>query len=84
MTGGPGIGVVRVLDRHGFGSVESGQLVAGTTDGEVGGLLYLGALDDSAHPLAAEAASGTATVREAHVGESSAVAAGLACAGGAT
>ncbi|WP_224386315.1 XdhC family protein [Pseudonocardia sp. ICBG1293] len=81
---GPGIGVVRVLDRHGFGSVESGQLVAGTTDGEVGGRLYLGALDDSAHPLAAEAASGVATVREAHVGESSAVAAGLACAGGAT
>lgn len=82
--GGSGIGVVRVLDRHGFGSVESGQLVAGTTDGEVGGLLYLGALDDSAHPLAVEAASGVTTVREAHVGESSAVAAGLACAGGAT
>ncbi|BBG03443.1 MULTISPECIES: XdhC family protein [Pseudonocardia] len=79
-----GIGVVRVLDRHGFGSVESGQLLAGTPGGEVHGLLYLGALDDTAHPLATEAAAGAATVREAHVAESSAVAAGLACAGGAT
>ncbi|MBP2366745.1 XdhC family protein [Pseudonocardia parietis] len=78
------IGVVRVLDRHGFGSVESGQLIAGTPGGEVSGLLYRGALDDSAHPLAAEAAGGAATVREAHVAEASALAAGLACAGGAT
>ncbi|MFP5072419.1 XdhC family protein [Pseudonocardia nantongensis] len=79
-----GIGVVRVLQRHGFGSVESGQLLAGTPDGEVQGLIYLGALDDTARPLAAEAAGGRATVREAHVTEPSALAAGLACAGGAT
>ncbi|SFN31810.1 xanthine dehydrogenase accessory factor [Pseudonocardia ammonioxydans] len=78
------IGVVRVLDRHGFGSVESGQLIAATPGGEVSGLLYRGALDDSAYPLAAEAAGGAAAVREAHVAESSALAAGLACAGGAT
>ena len=30
-----GVGVVRVLDRHGFGTVESGQLVAGTAAGSV-------------------------------------------------
>ncbi|WP_227012813.1 MULTISPECIES: XdhC family protein [unclassified Pseudonocardia] len=82
--GAGGIGVVRVLDRHGFGSVESGQLIAGTPAGEVSGSLYLGALDDSAHPLAAEAAGGATSVREAQVAEASAVAAGLACAGGAT
>lgn len=82
--GAAGIGVVRVLERHGFGSVESGQLLAGTPDGEVRGVLYLGALDDTARPLATEAARGEATVREAHVAESPALAAGLACAGGAT
>ncbi|MEJ8279362.1 XdhC family protein [Pseudonocardia spirodelae] len=81
---GAGTGIVRVLDRHGFGSVESGQLVAATTTGEVAGELYLGALDDAAHPLAVQAASGTAAVREAHVAETPALAAGLACAGGAT
>ncbi|MEV1291534.1 XdhC family protein [Pseudonocardia sp. NPDC049635] len=79
-----GIGVVRVLDRHGFGSVEAGQLLAGTPDGEMRGRLYLGALDDAARPLAVEAAAGATAVREAQVAESSAVAAGLACAGGAT
>ena len=73
-----------MLDRHGFGSVESGQLIAGTAGGEVRGLLYRGALDDSAHRLAVEAAGGAATVREAHVGAAAALEAGLACAGGAT
>nr|WP_255426707.1 XdhC family protein [Pseudonocardia sp. C8] len=81
--GGRDVGVVRVLDRHGFGSVESGQMLA-AADGEVCGLLYRGALDDTARPLAAEAAAGTAAVREAQVAEPSALAAGLACAGGAT
>jgi xanthine dehydrogenase accessory factor len=78
-----GVGVVRVLDRHGFGTVESGQLLAGTADGAVAGLLYRGALDDSARPLAA-ASVATAQTRNAHVVESAALAAGLACAGGAT
>ncbi|GAA1385126.1 hypothetical protein GCM10009613_17000 [Pseudonocardia kongjuensis] len=82
--GAPGIGVVRVLERHGFGSVESGQLLAGTPAGELAGLLYLGALDDAAGPLAAEAAAGAAAVRDTRVAESSALEAGLACAGGAT
>ncbi|GEL24623.1 hypothetical protein PSU4_35770 [Pseudonocardia sulfidoxydans NBRC 16205] len=77
------IGVVRVLDRHGFGTVESGQLVASTAAGESAGLLYLGALDDTALPLAASAAAGPRTGR-AHVSEEAGVAAGLACAGGAT
>lgn len=82
-SGEAGIGVVRVLERHGFGSVESGQLLVGTAAGEVGGLLYRGALDETARPLAVDAASGPGT-REAHVAETPAVAAGLACAGGAT
>ncbi|MCW0216413.1 MAG: XdhC family protein [Pseudonocardia sp.] len=83
-TGGSGsIGVVRVLERHGFGTVESGQLVAGTAAGETSGVLYLRALDDSALPLASAAAELPQT-REAHVAEDAAVRAGLACAGGAT
>ncbi len=83
-AGGTGtVGVVRVLDRHGFGTVESGQLLAGTADGETAGLLYLGALDDSAVPLAG-AAAGLPQTRTAHVAESAALRAGLACAGGAT
>ncbi|MFR9802244.1 XdhC family protein [Pseudonocardia sp. RS010] len=77
------IGVVRVLDRHGFGAVESGQLLAGTTAGESAGLLYHGALDDSAVPLAG-AAAGLPQTRTTHVAESAALQAGLACAGGAT
>src|SRR5690349_15069771 len=64
-----GVGVVRVLERHGFGTVESGQLLAGTASGSVAGLLYRGALDVSAHPLVAAAAAAPQT-REAHVVES--------------
>lgn len=82
-AGGAGVGVVRVLERHGFGTVESGQLLAGTAAGAVAGVLYRGALDDTARPLVAVAADGPRT-RSAHVTEDSAVAAGLACAGGAT
>lgn len=78
-----GVGVVRVLARHGFGTVESGQLVAGTAAGAVAGALYRGTLDDAVLPLAAAAVSGPLT-REAHVAEAAALDAGLACAGGAT
>jgi len=80
---GDGLGVVRVLDRHGFGTVESGQLLAGTASGAVAGVLYRGALDDSAVPLAV-ASTAVAQTRDAHVAEPAALAAGLACAGGAT
>ncbi|MCF7547827.1 XdhC family protein [Pseudonocardia sp. WMMC193] len=76
------VGVVRVLDRHGFGTVESGQLVA-AAGGETAGLLYRGALDPAALPLAAAAAQ-TPETRKAHVAEPDALSAGLACAGGAT
>ncbi|MCX6464859.1 MAG: XdhC family protein [Pseudonocardiales bacterium] len=79
---GAGIGVVRVLERHGFGTVESGQLVAGS-GGSTAGVLYRGTLDDTVLPLAADAAGGPRTVA-AHVAESAALDAGLACAGGAT
>jgi xanthine dehydrogenase accessory factor len=82
-TAGSDIGVVRVLERHGFGTVESGQLLAGTAAGAVAGQLFRGALDAAARPLAA-AAAGAPQTRDAHVTEGAAVAAGLACAGGAT
>lgn len=75
--------MVRVLARHGFGTVESGQLVASTAGGSVAGVLYRGALNDAVLPLAEAAVSGAST-REAHVAEAAAVDAGLACAGGAT
>lgn len=78
-----GVGVVRVLDRHGFGTVESGQLLAAGPAGATAGLLYLGALDATAVPLAAAAAAGPQT-RDVHVSQRAGVAAGLACAGGAT
>jgi xanthine dehydrogenase accessory factor len=78
-----GVGVVRVLDRHGFGTVESGQLLVGTPSGATAGVLYGGALDSAAVPLAG-AASGGPRLVDAHVEESAALAAGLACAGGAT
>jgi xanthine dehydrogenase accessory factor len=78
-----GVGVVRVLERHGFGTVESGQLLAGTAAGTLAGVLYRGALDTIAVPLAAAAVSAPQT-RSAHVTEPDALAAGLACAGGAT
>ena len=80
---GAGIGVVRVLERHGFGTVESGQLLAGTGTGAAAGVLYRGALDEAALPLLA-AAAGAPRTAQAHVTEDAAVAAGLACAGGAT
>jgi xanthine dehydrogenase accessory factor len=80
---GAGVGVVRVLERHGFGTVESGQLLAGTATGAVAGVLYRGALDAAAVPLVAVAAAGPRTAA-AHVTEDAAVDAGLACAGGAT
>jgi xanthine dehydrogenase accessory factor len=80
---GDGVGVVRVLSRHGFGTVESGQLIAGTAAGSVAGVLYRGALDATAVPLAA-AAAGAARTCEAHVTEADALDAGLACSGGAT
>lgn len=78
-----GVGVVRVLERHGFGTVESGQLLAGRGDGSLAGALYRGTLDDAARPLAAAAVRSAGTA-DAHVSESSALDAGLACSGGAT
>ncbi len=78
-----GVGVVRVLARHGFGTVESGQLVAGTASGAMAGALYRGTLDEAVRPLAVAAVVGSRT-QEAHVSESAALDAGLACSGGAT
>ncbi|SHK06108.1 xanthine dehydrogenase accessory factor [Pseudonocardia thermophila] len=77
------VGVVRVLDRHGFGTVESGQLLAGTPAGAVAGGVYNGALDHAAVPLAATAAE-EPVLKTAHVAEPDALAAGLTCSGGAT
>jgi len=81
------VGVVRILARHGFGTVEPGQLLAARGDGVggvlLGGVLLRGALDAQATSLAVGAARAPATL-DAHVAEHDAVAAGLACAGGAT
>src|SRR5919108_47380 len=78
-----GVGVVRVLERHGFGTVESGQLVAGTVAGALAGSVYRGTLDDTVASLAAAAVGGPRT-QEAHVSDAAAHDAGLACSGGAT
>jgi xanthine dehydrogenase accessory factor len=78
-----GVGVVRVLERHGFGTVESGQLLAGRIDGALAGTLYRGTLDRTAVPLAVSAVD-TAGTADAHVPEAAAHDAGLACSGGAT
>jgi xanthine dehydrogenase accessory factor len=84
--GGAGtVGVVRVLDRHGFGTVEAGQLLVAAPDGDVAGVLLRGTLDRTVVPLAiAEATGAPPATRDAHVAEDDAVAAGLACSGGAT
>ncbi|MBO0828033.1 MAG: XdhC family protein [Streptosporangiales bacterium] len=76
-----GVGVVRVLERHGFGTVEPGQLLAGAANGSTAGRLLRGAVDDVAVPMVAAAVAAPKTV-ETHVDEGPAVAAGLACAGG--
>lgn len=76
-------GVVRVLARHGFGTVESGQLLVAGADDVVAGTLLRGALDTPAVDLARDARRAP-SVLDAHVAEVDAVAAGLACAGGAT
>lgn len=75
--------VVRVLERHGFGTVEPGQLLAGTSDGQRAGALLGGTLDEIAVPLLTTAVA-TPVTAEGHVAEPDAVAAGLACSGGAS
>lgn len=75
--------MVRVLDRHGFGTGESGQLLVANARGETAGVVLLGALDAVAVPLAREARDQPG-VRPGHAPEDVAVSAGLACSGGAT
>ncbi|MDQ3763093.1 MAG: XdhC family protein [Actinomycetota bacterium] len=75
-------GVVRVLERHGFGTVATGQLLAGTAEGDRAGALFGGTMDTVALPLLASAVATPGTVK-GHVTEPDAVAAGLACSGGA-
>jgi xanthine dehydrogenase accessory factor len=77
-----GVGVVRVLDKHGFGVAEPGQLLVTGVDGQRSGAVYRGALDEVAVPLA-RAAVTEPGARDARVAEEPAVAAGLACAGSA-
>lgn len=83
LWGPTGVGVVRVLDRHGFGTVGPAQMLVANSGGALAGSLYLGALDAVAVPLA-HAARTAPDTRSAHVAEAPAVAAGLACGGGAT
>jgi hypothetical protein len=50
-------GVVRVLQRQGFGTVATGQLLAGTADGDRAGALFEGTMDTVALPLLRSAVS---------------------------
>ncbi len=75
-------GVVRVLERYGFGTVATGQLLAGTADGDRAGALFEGTMDTVALPLLTSAVSTPGTAK-GHVTEHNALDAGLACAGGA-
>ncbi len=75
-------GVVRVLERYGFGTVATGQLLAGTADGDRAGVLFEGTMDTVALPLLSSAVSTPGTAK-GHVTEPDAVNAGLACSGGA-
>jgi xanthine dehydrogenase accessory factor len=75
-------GVVRVLERQGFGTVATGQLLAGTADGDRAGVLFEGTMDTVALPLLSSAVSTPGTAK-GHVTERNAVDGGLACAGGA-
>jgi xanthine dehydrogenase accessory factor len=75
-------GVVRVLERHGFGTVATGQLLAGTADGEQAGSVFEGTMDAVALPLLHSAVIMPGTAK-GHVTEPVALAAGLACSGGA-
>lgn len=74
------MGVVRVLDRHGFGTVEPGQLLVTHAGGAIEGQVLLGALDVVAVPLAGVALR-EPRAEDVHVTEDAAVTAGLACAG---
>jgi xanthine dehydrogenase accessory factor len=75
-------GVVRVLQRHGFGTVATGQLLVGTADGDRAGAVFEGTMDAVALPLLASAVTVPSTAK-GHVTEPDALAAGLACSGGA-
>jgi xanthine dehydrogenase accessory factor len=75
-------GVVRVLQRHGFGTVATGQLLAGTADGDRAGGVFEGTMDAVALPLLASAVTTPGTAK-GHVTEPDALAAGLVCSGGA-
>ncbi len=75
-------GVVRVLQRHGFGTVATGQLLAGTAEGDRAGAVFEGTMDTVALPLLASAVAVPGTAK-GHVTEPDALAAGLACSGGA-
>ncbi|MGH3771838.1 MAG: XdhC family protein [Pseudonocardiaceae bacterium] len=75
-------GVVRVLQRHGFGTVATGQLLVGTAEGDRVGAVFEGTMDTVALPLLTRAVSTPGTAK-GHVTEPDAVAAGLACSGGA-
>lgn len=79
---GRSAGVVRVLQRHGFGTVATGQLLAGTADGERAGVVFEGTMDAVALPLLASAVAMPGTAK-GNVTEPDALAAGLACSGGA-
>jgi xanthine dehydrogenase accessory factor len=77
------VAVARVVDVHGFGAVPAGEVLAVRDDGARAGELLRGVADPVISGAVPAALSGAASVVNAPVGESDAVAAGLACAGSA-
>ncbi|MFI5954822.1 XdhC family protein [Cryptosporangium sp. NPDC051539] len=77
------VAVARVVDVHGFGAVPAGEVLAVSDDGSRVGSLLRGVADPVVASAVPAALSGSASVVSAPVGESDAVAAGLACAGSA-
>lgn len=77
------VAVARVVDVHGFGAVPAGEVLAIRDDGARAGGLLRGVADPVVTGVVPAALSGSASVVDVPVGESDAVAAGLACAGSA-
>jgi xanthine dehydrogenase accessory factor len=83
LDAGHRVAVARVVDVHGFGAVPAGEVLAIADDGARAGELLRGVADPVVAGAVPAALSGETSLVNVPVGESDAVAAGLACAGSA-
>ncbi|MFG1921613.1 XdhC family protein [Cryptosporangium sp. NPDC048952] len=83
LSAGHRVAVARIVDVHGFGAVPAGEVLAVRDDGIRAGELLRGVADPVIAGAVPGALSGASSVVNVPVGESDAVAAGLACAGSA-